>query len=410
MAPAQFDVPTKGNIRQSDHLIERIQRFPQLGDLDWAVFRSSPLCDNCQLLVTPLGERRARPGLSLWVEWEPLSLLLESAQSGCTLCGFFQRALLQTCNPLLQRHLDIDISARYLSPETISLHWNEPSILLSLRTPLTHGSLSPAPDLISSPLAPSQAAFLAHHLATCRTSPIHKSCPPTPAPRGRQPARLLEITAPLITLVPYSESTAYTALSYSWGPPSLLSQHPPLTTTTKTLPTLQSGIPISSLPLTLRQAVEISSASLGISHIWIDSLCIIQDSVSDWETEAAKMGDVYQQASITIIAASSTSCHSGFLPVETGEFELGNMAVGGDGMEVQVRGRKASETGYHKGGYVSEDPVDRRGWTYQEELLSSRHVKFTGDDVQWRCGAGGDCLCGEAPVRTVITQVSESPR
>ena len=122
------------------------------------------------------------------------------------------------------------------------------------------------------------------------------------------------------------------------------------------------------------------------------------------------MGDVYQQASVTIIAASSTSCHSGFLPVETGEFELGNMVVGGDGMEVQVRGRKASESGYHRGGYVSEDPVDRRGWTYQEELLSSRHVKFTGDDVQWRCGAGGDCLCGEAPVRTVITQVNESPK
>ncbi|KAK1832053.1 heterokaryon incompatibility protein-domain-containing protein [Podospora conica] len=371
--------------------------FPPFRGPSWSPFRSSPgspLCDNCQLLTTPPEERKTRPGLTLWVEWEPLSLLVASAEHGCPLCQIFHQALLQSHNPLRKRHLTNDISARYISPDTISLTWNEPTILLSLH-PHTPTPFIPPPTF----LTPTQTSFLTHRLQTCLTSPLHPCTPPPPLPSSL-PARLLHIQPPLITLTPHPGTpTPYTALSYSWGPPSLLAARPPLTATRTTLPALTAGIPIASLPLTLRQAVELSVSVLDIPHIWIDSMCIIQDSPRDWETEAAKMGEVYRQAAVTIIAAGSTSCHSGFLPGGRGsEFEI---PVG----DVVVKGRPASWSGYHKGGYTMDgDPVDKRGWTYQEELLASRHVKVTGDDVQWRCGAGGDCLCGEGPMRTVVTQ------
>ncbi len=31
---------------------------------------------------------------------------------------------------------------------------------------------------------------------------------------------------------------------------------------------------------------------LGLKYIWIDSLCIIQDDLLDWENESCKMGNV----------------------------------------------------------------------------------------------------------------------
>jgi hypothetical protein len=40
--------------------------------------------------------------------------------------------------------------------------------------------------------------------------------------------------------------------------------------------------------------------TLGHRFLWIDSLCIIQDSTSDWEYEAARMAIVYGNAACNI--------------------------------------------------------------------------------------------------------------
>jgi hypothetical protein len=45
-----------------------------------------------------------------------------------------------------------------------------------------------------------------------------------------------------------------------------------------------------------------SQRAAGISYIWIDSLCIVQDDDLDWETESAKMASIYQNAYLTIAA------------------------------------------------------------------------------------------------------------
>lgn len=50
---------------------------------------------------------------------------------------------------------------------------------------------------------------------------------------------------------------------------------------------------------------------LGIRYIWIDAVCILQDSVEDWRTEASKMGNVYQNAYLVIAADLAVSCDIG---------------------------------------------------------------------------------------------------
>jgi hypothetical protein len=52
---------------------------------------------------------------------------------------------------------------------------------------------------------------------------------------------------------------------------------------------------------------------LNIKYLWIDSLCIIQDSIEDWAREAARMGDIYRHAFLTLFALDSKDCHEGIL-------------------------------------------------------------------------------------------------
>ncbi|KAH9223164.1 hypothetical protein DL95DRAFT_263270, partial [Leptodontidium sp. 2 PMI_412] len=56
-----------------------------------------------------------------------------------------------------------------------------------------------------------------------------------------------------------------------------------------------------SLSQTFQQAV-IVCRRLQIWHLWIDSLCIIQDDIekADWEREGANMDNIYAGSSATI--------------------------------------------------------------------------------------------------------------
>ncbi|KAG9243250.1 hypothetical protein BJ878DRAFT_424067, partial [Calycina marina] len=51
---------------------------------------------------------------------------------------------------------------------------------------------------------------------------------------------------------------------------------------------------LRQLPKTLRDAV-VMTRYLGIRYLWIDSLCIIQNSTSDWQFETSRMGSIYRE-------------------------------------------------------------------------------------------------------------------
>lgn len=69
-------------------------------------------------------------------------------------------------------------------------------------------------------------------------------------------------------------------------------------------------IPLEKLPRTIRDAVTVTR-SLGIRYLWVDALCIIQDSQSDWRAEAPKMMNVYRNAYLTIAATVGDNADSG---------------------------------------------------------------------------------------------------
>ncbi|KAF5711548.1 het-domain-containing protein [Fusarium mundagurra] len=170
----------------------------------------------------------------------------------------------------------------------------------------------------------------------------------------------------------------YAALSYCWGGP----QSGRLTTAN--IHAKKKDIDVDSLGKTIKDAMEITRA-LGLRFLWVDSQCIIQDSTEDWQLESARMGSIYHNSEVTISASGGTHSDSGLLgPRETSrmapvplKFTAPDESVG----TVLLR---------HDGmfGRVPYEPLDKRGWTLQEGLLSRRLLSFGRQQITWECRSG----------------------
>lgn len=88
----------------------------------------------------------------------------------------------------------------------------------------------------------------------------------------------------------------YIALSYCWGSTN------PAVTTRHNLKERVKEIPFSDLPRTVHDAITVTRR-LGIRFLWVDVLCIAQDSINgeDWVHESSRMADIYGNAYLTIV-------------------------------------------------------------------------------------------------------------
>jgi hypothetical protein len=219
-------------------------------------------------------------------------------------------------------------------------------------------------------------------LKTCLDQ--HERCPAQSSGSTRPlPTRLLEIDRPCFDEIRMVETAAtpgasiqYATLSHCWG------RFHGLRLTTESKRSLLHGIPVSDLDRTFRDAIYIAR-SLGVSFIWIDSLCIIQDSKDDWLREAPRMIDVYGAAFFNIAATSGADADAGCYPLE------GQPAVEPCVVELE-------KPGFPNGRYLLYDhryrdvafqdmPLLRRGWVVQELLLASRVLHFCPTEMFWEC-------------------------
>ena len=88
---------------------------------------------------------------------------------------------------------------------------------------------------------------------------------------------------------------SYMTLSHCWGSRTIF------TLQRSNLTRLHSSIPWEELTLSFRNAITVTRR-LGIQYLWIDSLCIIQDSSTDWLHEGSLMGKVYKHSYCNIAA------------------------------------------------------------------------------------------------------------
>jgi len=52
--------------------------------------------------------------------------------------------------------------------------------------------------------------------------------------------------------------------------------------------------------------------TLDIRYLWINALCILQDSKQNWEEQSQDMSLIYEGASLTICVLASSSCMEKF--------------------------------------------------------------------------------------------------
>jgi Heterokaryon incompatibility protein (HET) len=211
---------------------------------------------------------------------------------------------------------------------------------------------------------------------TCGQS--HSGC----LQRAYRPKRLLHVgggDVSHLTLQSCHESSTpnvpeYAALSYMWGGPQRF------LTLKDNLEIRMARIELEDLPRTLRDAVLVCRA-LGMQWLWIDALCIIQDDPQDKYEQIKTMGEVFQSAALTIIPATSLGSDEGFL------FDTFNSAT----LPFQ-RFRFVNSDG--KGGSICmikkqsnapRFPIETRGWTMQERLLSTRLLFFHPGRIDWVC-------------------------
>ncbi|XXH03771.1 hypothetical protein Hte_010177 [Hypoxylon texense] len=226
-------------------------------------------------------------------------------------------------------------------------------------------------------------------LEECRSH--HSFCRRSEDTQTQLPTRVIEIasdgTAQLVET--RGQVGQYVALSYCWG------QHPEdnRSTTVYNVQTrlLAGGLPRDELPAAIRDAVTITE-ELGIKYIWVDAFCIIQDDVDDRNEELNKMSQYYSNSYLTI-AASTPRCTMGFIemigrcekhpknPLPRDLVPLDVFCISRDKDEGHSGKVYAREENPYQ---LSMEPINRRAWTLQENLLSPR-VLFFGSRVIWFC-------------------------
>ncbi|OCL13408.1 HET-domain-containing protein [Glonium stellatum] len=185
----------------------------------------------------------------------------------------------------------------------------------------------------------------------------------------------------------------YFTLSHCWG------KAQPLTTKSATLEERKKGIPLESLPKTFLDAVMITRR-LGAQYIWIDSLCIIQDSSSDWEIESASMGQIYRRSSLTIAATSAEDGRVGcFVEKENWRESIPVEVHDTQGISNTVFIREREDDLHDVLRNFRDEPLSIRAWVLQERILSTRILLYTRSELVFECNSDSFCECGEYPLR-----------
>jgi serine/threonine protein kinase len=194
------------------------------------------------------------------------------------------------------------------------------------------------------------------------------------------------------------EPTTYAVISYVWGSSDL-------TLSSSRMHEMQSALTRDMLSTALNDAMT-AAKNIGYRYIWVESLCIVQDSQSDKLHECPAMANVYRNAALTIVAHAKLATS----PVISGNAispkDCDNI---GTSMTWNSKAEGASNHGApppsitlstitsrstttgtptHLDALRNQDfATDTSSWSLQERLLSRRLLHLTGEQIYWECNA-----------------------
>lgn len=140
---------------------------------------------------------------------------------------------------------------------------------------------------------------------------------------------------------------------------------------------------MQELPLTFQHAIAITR-KLGYQYLWIDSLCIIQDSKEDWDVESLDMKRVYQMSALTIGAARGADSHAGCFvtrqPLDHFPCRIAQLSTGfwKTPFDREMPGKSLPHA-------FTGAPLFDRCWVLQERMLSPRTLYYGPKGLHWEC-------------------------
>lgn len=221
----------------------------------------------------------------------------------------------------------------------------------------------------------------------------HERCKASYEDNGWYPTRLLEVVSDrresgsdLVRLIDCTESPplnpAYVTLSHCWGTATFLCLN------RSTIGDLKAGIAVSLLPQSFRDAVIIARR-LRVQHLWIDSLCIMQDKddLSDWLNQAGRMHKVYSTAILNIAATGASNSLMGLFAHRNPEVLIPpEVELCLDGLQPSKESTKYRiiRTAFFQT-ELAQMPLIKRAWVVQERLLAPRVLHFGQNELLWEC-------------------------
>ncbi|KAK0722639.1 heterokaryon incompatibility protein-domain-containing protein [Lasiosphaeria miniovina] len=214
-------------------------------------------------------------------------------------------------------------------------------------------------------------------------------------------------------LVRLKEKTDYVALSYVWGKLATIlrknvekpDQIPLLLTTVGNKEELAKPgaltperVPGAKIAASVLDAMSLTRA-IGQRYLWVDMFCIVQNDGNEKDRLMAVMDDVYNTATVTLVAGDGTDADAG----------LSGWAPPGRTPRRPRSGHPLKPTAITTPASKAHPPTtlrlalcppslveevrrstwNTRGWTYQEQHLSRRVVYVTADEVFFACPAAG---------------------
>ena len=188
-------------------------------------------------------------------------------------------------------------------------------------------------------------------------------------------------TVKVIETQPF-QHVEYMTLSHCWGGSI------PLRLLTANLEASKTSILLSSLPKTFQDAFSVVGW-FGIKYLWIDALCIIQDSDDDWAHESGRMRDYYKYSFGTIAATGASNSSEGLFFDRNPAFVPPFRAIHrwqGKEKDIAVTAERSSCLEA-----LRKEPLNQRGWFLQERFLSPRILHFGRSHMSWECQTELSC-------------------
>lgn len=201
------------------------------------------------------------------------------------------------------------------------------------------------------------------------------------------PIRLLDISTAKENYIQLVESQhcedfgkPYATLSHCWG------KLPFLLTRPENISQHKRQILLSQLTKSFRDGIYIAR-TLGLRYLWIDSLCIIQESSDDWIHEGAKMDEYYRYGHVNIAVAGASNGTEGCFWERNPRTVLSTVFsvrwMNSNGCTTR-RYQVVPDSNFWSRKLLNQ-PLHQRGWILQERILAPRVLNFGRDQLHWKC-------------------------